>query len=69
LRVRHHERVARLELPEAALLEVVNDPAARERVIAAVKSAGFSYVAIDLEGFRSGSGNVLLTIGAQARSD
>jgi PP-loop superfamily ATP-utilizing enzyme len=31
-------------------------------VVEAVKAAGFAYVALDLEGFRSGSGNVLLTV-------
>jgi len=33
-----------------------------------VKATGFAYVALDLEGFRSGSGNVLLTVNAQAPS-
>ena len=62
-RVRHHERVARLEVPPdqwTGLLE----PGRRERAVAAVKAAGFAYVALDLEGFRSGSGNVTLTVGA-----
>jgi len=67
-RVRHHEQVARLELPEAALVELVTDEAARGRVVEAVKSAGFAFVALDLEGFRSGSGNVVLTVGAGGAS-
>jgi uncharacterized protein len=63
LRVRHHESVARLELPPEAMRELMRDDALRARVIAAVKAAGFTFVALDLEGFRSGSGNALLTIG------
>ena len=60
-RVRHHEQVARLELPPdqfARLLDTDMQP----RVIDAVKAAGYRYVALDLEGFRSGSGNVMLTV-------
>jgi PP-loop superfamily ATP-utilizing enzyme len=35
----------------------------REEVVRAVKEAGFRFVTVDLEGFRSGSQNVLLTLG------
>jgi len=38
------------------------DPSVRLEVSEAIKAAGFLYVALDLEGFRSGSGNVALTI-------
>jgi uncharacterized protein len=54
LRVRHHGEVARLEV-EPDQLELVL--ASRRDVIAAVRSAGFTYVALDLEGFHSGSLN------------
>lgn len=64
-RVRHHESVARLEVPGDQWAAVL-DPARREGLVAAVKAAGFAYVALDLEGFRSGSGNVMLTVNAQA---
>jgi pyridinium-3,5-biscarboxylic acid mononucleotide sulfurtransferase len=57
LRVRHHGAAARLEFDLRVLPEVV---ARREEVVAAVRSAGFTYVALDLEGFRSGSMNRLL---------
>jgi len=33
----------------------------RDEVVAAVRAAGFSFVALDLEGFRSGSLNRALT--------
>jgi pyridinium-3,5-biscarboxylic acid mononucleotide sulfurtransferase len=57
LRVRHHGDVARLEVPEAVLASVV---ARREEVVAAVRGAGYAFVALDLEGFRSGSLNRVL---------
>lgn len=66
LRVRHHEKVARIELP-ANQMQHMLEPGVRLRVAEAVKAAGFLYVSLDLEGFRSGSGNVALTVGgAQA---
>jgi len=61
-RVRHHEQVARLEVPLDQVPRLM-ETAVREAVVAAMKEAGFSYVALDLEGFRSGSGNALLTVG------
>ncbi|MEM1109286.1 MAG: ATP-dependent sacrificial sulfur transferase LarE [Planctomycetota bacterium] len=61
-RVRHHEEVARLELPLDQLPRLL-EPGLRERVVNDLKAAGYVYVSLDLEGFRSGSGNVTLTIG------
>lgn len=57
LRVRHHGDAARLEVEPGALEEVV---ARRDEVVAAVRRAGFTFVALDLEGFRSGSLNRVL---------
>jgi uncharacterized protein len=57
LRVRHHGDAARIEVEPGVLSEVV---ARREDVVAAVRAAGFSFVALDLEGFRSGSLNRVL---------
>ena len=57
LRVRHHGDAARLEVEPEALAAVV---ARREEVVAAVRAAGFTFVALDLEGFRSGSLNRVL---------
>jgi uncharacterized protein len=54
LRVRHHGDAARLEVEPEALAAVV---ARRAEVVEAVRSAGFTFVAVDLEGFRSGSLN------------
>ncbi|HQA39162.1 MAG TPA: ATP-dependent sacrificial sulfur transferase LarE [Kiritimatiellia bacterium] len=55
-RVRHHGDVARIEVPEADLQRAV---AAEERrlIVETVKAAGFRYVALDLQGYRTGSMN------------
>ena len=58
LRVRHHGDIARVEL-EARLIDKWLEPANMNRLAAAVRSAGFSRVTLDLSGFRSGSLNVL----------
>jgi uncharacterized protein len=57
LRVRHHGEVARIEVPDAAMADVV---ARRDAVVAAVEAAGYRWVALDLAGFRSGGFNQLL---------
>jgi pyridinium-3,5-biscarboxylic acid mononucleotide sulfurtransferase len=54
-RVRHHGEIARLEVPVELLPEFV---ARREELVAGIKAAGYSYVALDLEGYRTGSMNV-----------
>jgi pyridinium-3,5-biscarboxylic acid mononucleotide sulfurtransferase len=56
-RVRHHGAVARVEVAEEELGVVWSR---REEVVAAVKAAGYDFVSLDLEGFRSGSMNRLL---------
>jgi uncharacterized protein len=57
VRVRFHEETARIEVPPADLERLF---AARAEVIRAVKEAGFVYVALDLQGYRSGSSNETL---------
>jgi uncharacterized protein len=54
LRVRHYGDLARLELPIEELADVL---ARRAEVVDAVRSAGYRYVTLDLEGFRSGNLN------------
>ena len=56
LRVRYHEQVARLEVPEADMPRLL-EASARAQVVAELKRLGFTYVALDLQGFRSGSLN------------
>ncbi|MDD4889231.1 MAG: ATP-dependent sacrificial sulfur transferase LarE [Phycisphaerae bacterium] len=60
-RVRYHEpKLARVELPAERIAEF-SAPARRAELVARFKQIGFAYVAIDLQGFRSGSGNEVLT--------
>jgi pyridinium-3,5-biscarboxylic acid mononucleotide sulfurtransferase len=54
LRVRHYDDTARIEVPGADLAEVV---ARRDAVTTAVHAAGYRYVTLDLDGFRSGNLN------------
>ena len=58
LRVRYHGDLARVELP-AGDVGAWLAPEAAEQLRAAVAGAGFTRVALDLRGFRSGSLNVL----------
>ena len=53
-RVRHHGTVARLEL-DAEGSRRLEDPHLRRRVVDVVRAAGFRFVALDLEGYRTGS--------------
>jgi len=58
VRVRHHDDVARIELPKGEFLRAVE---IADRIDAALREAGYRYVALDLKGFRSGSLNEVLT--------
>lgn len=53
-RVRHHGDVARVEV-EPAEVPRLAEPTVRRRVVQGVKALGFQYVALDLEGYRTGS--------------
>ncbi len=55
-RVRHHETVARLELDPSDFEELVRSPV-RELVVARLRDIGYAYVALDLQGYRTGSLN------------
>ncbi len=54
LRVRHHDQVARIEVPPADFVAVLNQ---RETIVETLKACGYQYVTLDLVGFRSGSLN------------
>ena len=56
-RVRHYDDTARIEIDLDALPRLL---AARQDVIDAVRAAGYRYVTLDLEGFRSGNLNAAL---------
>ncbi len=62
VRVRYHAGdVARLEVP-AEQLNRLCEPELREAVAAYCKELGFRFITLDLEGFRSGSLNVLVPL-------
>jgi len=57
LRVRcHRGDVARIEVPPEAIARLA-EPEMRRAVVGHLKSIGFKYVSVDIEGFRSGSLN------------
>ncbi len=59
-RVRSHGSIARLELgPDEDWATLTSGPG-RERVVAELKCLGYNYVALDLEGYRTGSMNEVL---------
>jgi uncharacterized protein len=55
-RVRHHGPIARIEV-EPQDLDRFHDRALREGISARLRQLGFSYITLNLEGFRSGSMN------------
>ena len=59
VRVRHHGDVARLELGPEEFARVLDG--LREEVVSKVKEAGYTYVALDLQGYRTGAMNEALT--------
>lgn len=59
-RVRHHGDIVRIEIDREELERALN-PAMAAQFTAIFKSLGFKFVTLDLEGFRSGSMNSLLS--------
>jgi uncharacterized protein len=59
VRVRHHETVARIEIDPDEFPRLL-DPELRAQVIAGVRAAGYAYVTLDLQGYRTGSLNEAL---------
>jgi len=55
-RVRHHDTIARIEVDPRDFEELVRSPL-REMVIEKIKAVGYQYVALDLQGYRTGSMN------------
>ncbi|MCX7011287.1 MAG: ATP-dependent sacrificial sulfur transferase LarE [Candidatus Sumerlaeota bacterium] len=64
VRLRHHGPIARIEVGPSEI-ERMLDPATRATIARELKSCGFAYVALDLEGYRTGSLNE--TLGREQR--
>ena len=56
VRVRWHGSVARIEAP-ASQIEEICKPGVRARIVAELRKIGFRYVALDMQGYRTGSMN------------
>jgi uncharacterized protein len=67
LRVRYHGDVARLELERADMPRAL-EPGVREEIVALGRANGFTFVALDLAGFSSGSLNQLIGVRGLRRS-
>lgn len=61
-RVRHHGSLARIEVTPEALAQLT-EPGVRKKLVDALKDIGYVYVTLDLQGFRSGSLNEVLSGG------
>ena len=59
VRVRHHGRLARIEVPTEQIALLAAEPL-RSEVVAMLRDVGYAYVCLDLLGFRSGSLNEVL---------
>jgi pyridinium-3,5-biscarboxylic acid mononucleotide sulfurtransferase len=60
-RVRHHGSIARVEIAEEEMAAVL-DMAKMKAMASVVRAAGFQYVSLDCEGYRSGSMNEILPV-------
>jgi len=56
-RVRYHGEVARVEVSVDDLNQFMEDLSLREKIVKRFKEFGFTYVTLDLEGYRTGSMN------------
>ncbi|MFH1719019.1 MAG: ATP-dependent sacrificial sulfur transferase LarE [Planctomycetota bacterium] len=59
-RVRHHDTIARVEVNPRDIEAVTSEPA-RSQIVEKLKSLGFKFVTVDLQGFRSGALNESLS--------
>jgi len=59
-RVRHHDIIARIEVDPKDIEKVTAEPT-RSKIAEKLKSLGFRFVTVDLQGYRSGSLNELLS--------
>jgi uncharacterized protein len=60
-RVRHHDRLARIELAPDELARLWEEDR-HTRIVARLRELGYVYVTVDLAGFQSGSANLILKV-------
>ncbi len=56
VRVRHHDKIARIEIPKEEMPRLYSENLA-DQIVTRLKEIGFTYVTVDLQGYRSGSMN------------
>jgi uncharacterized protein len=66
-RVRHHDTIARIEVNPKDI-EKITAEAVRSQIVKKLKSLGFKFVTVDLQGFRSGALNETLSKQEQRES-
>ncbi len=66
VRVRHHDKIARIEIPREEMERFFSGGAA-DLAVAKLKELGYQYVTLDLQGYRTGSMNEVLKAGAAFR--
>jgi len=59
VRVRHHDTIARIEVSKKDIPRLLPDKP-RSQIVSYFKTLGYSYVTVDLEGYRTGSLNEVL---------
>lgn len=57
VRVRHHGDTARIEVEPEAVAALAGNRSALDRIVRSFKELGYTYVCLDLEGYRTGSMN------------
>jgi len=60
LRVRHHNHIARIEIERTDFYRLLQDELLAD-IVKELKGLGFTYITLDLEGYRSGSMNEALS--------
>ncbi|MCF6178332.1 MAG: ATP-dependent sacrificial sulfur transferase LarE [Geopsychrobacter sp.] len=58
-RVRYHDKIARVEVAQTEINRLL-EPELRDRLVTTFKKAGFTFVTLDLQGYRTGSINATL---------
>jgi uncharacterized protein len=65
VRVRHHDKIARIDVMPDEMMKVVE---LNDRIHARFKELGFQYVTLDLQGYRTGSMNEVLSAATKAQA-
>jgi uncharacterized protein len=60
-RVRHHDTLARLEISRDEMARAL-EPETNAAIVREIKAAGYKYVSLDLQGYRTGSLNEVLIL-------